>query len=54
VGKGINNFPAIFAELKRQGFKGMLSIEQESNWYNNVPDVINTRKYFEEEIAKLQ
>ena len=54
VGKGINNFPAIFAELKRQGFKGMFSIEQESNWYNNVPDVINTRKYFEELTAKLQ
>jgi len=54
VGKGINDFPAIFAELKRQGFSGMLSIEQESNWYNNVPDVINTRKYFEEQIAKLK
>src|ERR1022692_1910888 len=48
VGKGINDFPAIFAELKRQGFSGMLYIEQESNWYNNVPDVINTRKYFED------
>lgn len=54
VGKGINDFPAIFAELKRQGFSGMLSIEQESNWYNNVPDVINTKKYFEEQIAKLK
>jgi sugar phosphate isomerase/epimerase len=54
VGKGINDFPAIFAELKRQGFKGMLSIEQESNWYDNVPDVINTRKYFEEQVAKLK
>jgi sugar phosphate isomerase/epimerase len=54
VGKGINKFPEIFAELKRQGFVGMLSIEQESNWYNNVPDVINTRKYFEEQVAKLK
>jgi len=54
VGKGINKFPEIFAELKRQNFSGMLSIEQESNWYNNVPDVINTRKYFEEEVAKLK
>ncbi len=54
VGKGINKFPEIFAELKRQGFSGMLSIEQESNWYNSVPDVINTRKYFETEVAKLK
>jgi sugar phosphate isomerase/epimerase len=54
VGKGINDFPAIFAELKRQGFKGMLSIEQESNWYNNVPDVISTRDFFEQQVAKLK
>ena len=54
VGKGINDFPAIFQELKRQGFSGMFSIEQESNWYNNVPDVINTRKYFDEQVGKLK
>ena len=54
VGKGINKFPEIFAELKRQGFVGMLSIEQESNWYNNVNDVINTKKYFEDQVAKLK
>ena len=54
VGKGVIDFPAIFAELKRQHFSGMLSIEQESNWYHNVPDVINTRKYFEEQVAKLK
>jgi sugar phosphate isomerase/epimerase len=54
VGKGINKFPEIFAELKRQGFVGMLSIEQESNWYNNVNDVINTKKFFEDQVAKLK
>jgi len=54
VGHGINDFPAIFRELKRQNFSGMLSIEQESNWDNSVPDVINTRKYFEAEVAKLK
>ncbi|MBS1667384.1 MAG: sugar phosphate isomerase/epimerase [Bacteroidetes bacterium] len=54
VGKGVIDFPAIFAELKRQHFNGMLSIEQESNWYHNVPDVISTKKYFEEQIAKLK
>ncbi len=54
VGKGINDFPAIFAELKRQKFSGMLSIEQESNWLNSMPDVINTRKYFEDQVSKLK
>ncbi|MBS1917519.1 MAG: sugar phosphate isomerase/epimerase [Bacteroidetes bacterium] len=54
VGKGINDFPAIFQALKDAGFSGMLSIEQESNWYNSVPDVINTKKYFEEQVAKLK
>jgi len=54
VGKGVNNFPAIFQELKDQGFSGMLSIEQESNWYHSLPDVINTVKYFHDEVGKLK
>ena len=54
VGKGVIDFPAIFQELKRQGFSSMLSIEHESNWYNNVPDVIQTVKYYNEEVAKLK
>jgi sugar phosphate isomerase/epimerase len=53
VGYGINDFPAIFAELKRQHFDGMFSIEQESNWYNNVPDVKHTITYFHDQVAKL-
>jgi sugar phosphate isomerase/epimerase len=54
VTKGVIDFPAIFQELKRQNFSGMFSIEQESNWYNNVPDVINTVKFFNEQLTKLQ
>ncbi|MCO5240834.1 MAG: sugar phosphate isomerase/epimerase [Chitinophagaceae bacterium] len=54
VGKGIIDFPAVFAELKRQNFNGMLSIEHESNWYNNLPDVIVTKEYFDAEVAKLK
>lgn len=54
VGTGKINFPAIFAELNRQRFNtGMFSIERESNWYNNVPDVIATVKYFKEQTSKL-
>jgi len=54
VGKGVIDFPPIFQELKKQHFDGMLSIEHESNWYHNVPDVIEIRKFYEEQIAKLQ
>ena len=54
VSKGVIDFPAIFAELKRQGFSGMFSIEQESNWYNNVGDVKNTVQYYGDQVSKLK
>ena len=54
VSHGVIDFPAIFAELKRQHFSGMLSIEQESNWLNNLTDVMATKKYFEDQVAKLK
>lgn len=54
VGKGVIDFTPIFQELKRQHFSGMLSIEHESNWYNSVPDVIETRKFYEDQVAKLK
>ncbi|MEP7277874.1 MAG: sugar phosphate isomerase/epimerase [Bacteroidota bacterium] len=54
VGKGIIQFSPIFAELKRQQFKGMFSIEHESNWYHSVPDVIETVKFYNNEVEKLK
>jgi len=54
VSKGVIDFPAVFAELKRQNFNGMLSIEHESNWLHSLPDVVVTKKYFDEQIAKLK
>jgi sugar phosphate isomerase/epimerase len=54
VSKGVIDFPAVLAELKRQNFKGMLSIEHESNWYHNLPDVIFTKNYYDSLIQKLQ
>jgi sugar phosphate isomerase/epimerase len=55
VGTGVIHFPEIFSELKRQGFSGgLFSIERENNWYNNVPDVIATVKYFNEQVSKLK
>jgi sugar phosphate isomerase/epimerase len=54
VGKGVIDFPPIFRELKRQHFSGMFSIEHESNWYHSVPDVIETVKFYNEQVAKLK
>ena len=54
VGDGVIKWAPIFQELKRQHFTGMLSIEHESNWYNSVPDVIQTRKFYEAQIAALK
>jgi sugar phosphate isomerase/epimerase len=54
VGTGVIKFTPIFEELKRQHFKGMFSIEREDNWYHNVPDVIATVKFFNDQVSKLQ
>ena len=53
VSKGVVNLPAVLAELKRQNFNGMLSIEHESNWYHNLPDVIFTKTYYDSLLRKL-
>jgi len=54
VGKGVIDFTPIFQELKRQNFKGMMSIEHESNWYHSLPDVIETVKFYNDQVAKLK
>jgi sugar phosphate isomerase/epimerase len=54
VSKGVVDLPAVLAELKRQNFKGMLSIEHESNWFNSVPDVLFTKNYYDSLVQKLQ
>ncbi len=53
VGKGVINYPAVFDELARQRFKGMLSIEQESNWYHSLPEVTNTVKFYKAQVTRL-
>lgn len=54
VGKGVIDYPAVFKELFRQKFKGMFSIEQESNWYHSLPEVTNTVQYFRTETSRLK
>lgn len=51
VGTGVVDFPAIFAELKKQGFKGNIYIERDAeDQPSNLPSVIQTVKYYNEQI----
>jgi L-ribulose-5-phosphate 3-epimerase len=55
VGTGVIKFPEIFAELKKQGFKGHIYIERDAqDQPNNLPSVIREIKYYKEQIAKLK
>jgi sugar phosphate isomerase/epimerase len=53
LSKGVIDFPAVLIELKRQNFRGMLSIEHESNWYHNLPDVIFEKEYYYSVLKKI-
>ncbi|WEK35720.1 MAG: sugar phosphate isomerase/epimerase [Candidatus Pseudobacter hemicellulosilyticus] len=53
-GKGVIRFPEVFAEFKRQQFKGMFSIEHESNWANNVPDVMEIVTFYQQQVAAVK
>lgn len=45
-GSGVINFNEVVKELKRQQFQGMIYVECELNWYNNVPDIIKSLDFF--------
>jgi L-ribulose-5-phosphate 3-epimerase len=55
VGTGIVKFPAIFEELKKQNFKGYIYIERDAeDQPSNLPSVIQTVKYYNEQVDKLK
>jgi len=55
VGTGVVNFPSVFVELKKQGFKGPVYIEKDvENLPSNLPSVIETVKYYNKEVGKLK
>lgn len=45
-GTGVSNIKGVVEELKRQNFKGMISVEYEYNWFNSGPEVAASVKYF--------
>ncbi len=55
VGTGIVNFPAIFAELKKQKFNGHIYIERDSiEAGGNLQSVIAEKNYYNAQVSKLK
>ncbi|WP_353130938.1 sugar phosphate isomerase/epimerase family protein, partial [Parapedobacter pyrenivorans] len=52
-GTGVCNVKGVIAELKRQGFKGIISAEYEHNWENNAGDVAQSVANFREIVNGL-
>jgi sugar phosphate isomerase/epimerase len=44
-GTGLGEISGVLSELQRQNFAGHISIEYESNWLNNVPEVAQNVGY---------
>ncbi|MBU1820009.1 MAG: sugar phosphate isomerase/epimerase [Bacteroidetes bacterium] len=55
VGTGVVDFPAIFQELKDQKFSGPIYIERDAeDLPSNLPSVIRTVKYYNEQVGRLK
>ncbi|MBZ5858786.1 sugar phosphate isomerase/epimerase family protein [Flavihumibacter profundi] len=55
VGTGVVNFPAVFEELKRQGFKGNINVERDYEGKpSNLPSLKETITYYNEQVGKLK
>lgn len=52
-GKGILNVKEMLKELKRQQFKGVISIEYENNWDNSVPDIKECIEYYNDVTTQI-
>jgi sugar phosphate isomerase/epimerase len=53
-GTGVNNIPAVLAEMKRQKFKGPISAEYEYHWENNGPEIAESVKNFRRMYAEVK
>jgi sugar phosphate isomerase/epimerase len=45
IGRGVIDYNAVYKELQRQHFNGIMYFECEYNFYFNLIDIINVRKY---------
>lgn len=55
LGTGIIDFPVVFAELKRQNFKGPMIIERDAQEVpSNLPSIISAIEYYKSETKKFK
>ncbi len=52
-GKGVCDLPAVLKELKRQNFKGIISMEYEANEDNNMEDMKANKLFYEGLVRKF-
>ena len=52
-GTGVSKVGKVLAELTRQGFEGVFSIEYEHNWLNSMPEIAGCVEYFERTASDL-
>jgi sugar phosphate isomerase/epimerase len=52
-GTGVCDARGILAELYRQGFDGVISVEYEYNWDDSVPDIAQCARFFHEVTDQL-
>ena len=52
-GTGISDARGMLAELHRQGFSGVFSIEYEYNWMNSMPEIAQCVSFFNKTSAEL-
>jgi sugar phosphate isomerase/epimerase len=45
-GEGVADVPGMMAEMKRQEFKGPISVEYEHNWLESLPEIAQSVKNF--------
>lgn len=54
LGEGVCDIPSVLAELKRQNFVGLFVIEYEENPDNNVKDIKQYVRYYNDQVKKLK
>ena len=52
-GTGQGDVRGMLAELHRQGFQGVFSVEYEHNWTNSLPEIAQSVQYFDKVAAEL-
>jgi sugar phosphate isomerase/epimerase len=52
-GTGQADLKAVLAEIHRQGFKGVFSIEYEHNWLESLPEIAESVAFFDATAAEL-